>query len=262
MILSVSLAFSMTSCGDTEPVGETPELPPVESMKMDFSDFANEPGGTKGTQDTYQAFWHSYWTVFYCNIWAAAVSALPVTAYGYALQQTPEYVGDNTWEWSYSFNWDSKEYTATLTGARKNNAEFTMEMVIALTAAPNQGVKYFDGLVRYDHTQATWTIYKEGTTSVLEIAWNKDYETGEADLTYTYTEPEKEYTDSYVTAAYMPDEFFDASYTISVPAGMTDIEWNTETIEGRVMAPAHFDDDAWHCWASSVNGLADKACSQ
>jgi hypothetical protein len=259
IVLSVSLLFAVTSC-DKEPVDERPELPPVESLMMDFSDFSTAPGGVKGTLNTYNNFWHSYITVGIWNVAATLVSVLPVTAYAIALQQTPVYVGDHTWEWSFDFPLNNVNYTAILTGARISNEEFSMEMVIAFAATPNAGVKWFDGVVRYDHTHATWTIYKDGTLPALEIEWNKNYETEAADLTYTVVESGHAEEESYISLAYMPDEFFDAAYTISLVDGMTNIEWNTTTIEGRVKAPVHFQDDAWHCWDTQANGLMDKVC--
>lgn len=257
-MLSVSILFTVSSC-DQEPVDERPELPPVESMMMDFSDFDEAPPGTKGTLNTYQNFWYSWFTVGIVNVYAGLVSVLPVTAYTYALQQTPVYVGDYTWEWAFDFTLDF-DYTATLTGARINNEEFSMEMVIALAAAPAAGVKWFDGTVRYDHTHATWIMYEEGTTPVLEIEWNKNFETEKTDLTYTFTKPGHLQNGSSAMAKYNPDEFFDAAYNISLAEGETNIEWNTSTIEGRVKAPVHFGDDAWHCWDSKANNLADKVC--
>ena len=41
-------------------------------------------------------------------------------------------------------------------------------------------------MVRYDHTKADWTFYKDGAIPVLEVGWNKDFESEAADLTYTY----------------------------------------------------------------------------
>ncbi len=261
-ILSLSLVFAATSCEEKEPVEERPALPPIESLKMDFSDFAEEPGGAKGILATYQNFWYSFWTVAIWNSAAVIVTALPVTAYAYALQQTPVYVGDHTWEWAFDFTWDTKDYTATLTGARINNEEFSMEMVIALAATPKLGVKWFDGVVRYNHTHAEWTLYRNGITNVLEIGWNNDFETGEADLTYTLTDPDHAQNGSYIMLAHRPDLFLDAAYTISLNEGMTYIEWNSGTLEGRVKAPVHFEDEDWHCWDSQANGLADRECAQ
>ena len=95
---------------------------------------------------------------------------------------------------------------------------------------------------------------------VLEAEWNKDYESGDADMTYTYTEEGHEEDGSYIMLAYMPEEFYNAAYTISLAAGVTNIEWNTNTKEGRVKAPVKFGDSDWHCWDTDENGLADKVC--
>jgi hypothetical protein len=257
--LAVTLIFTATSC-DKEPVNKRPELPPVETMIMDFSDFTTQPAGTKGTDFPSENFIYSYLTVGYWSVSAVVITALPVAAYTNALTQTPEYLGDNTWEWSFEFPLNNLNYLATLTGTRINNEEFSVEMIIAQALLPNEGVKWFDGMVRYDHTSADWTFYKEGTIAVLEIEWNKDFVTEAADLTYTYTEPEQAETGSYIKWAYSPGDLFDAAYTVSMSEGMTNIEWNVSTIEGRVKAPAHFGDDSWHCWDSYTNGLADMEC--
>lgn len=258
--LAAAFIFTATSC-DKEPDGLRPELAPLETMLMDFSDFSTRPAGTKGTEFTYDNFVFSYLTVGYWSISAAIVSTLPVAAYTHALTQTAEYLGDNTWEWSYNFNYNSLSYVATLTGERISNEEFTMEMIIIQPSlAPGNGVKMFDGVVRYDHTAADWTFYNEEGDALLEVTWNKDFETEAADLTYTYMEADQEETGSYIMWDYNPDEVFDAVYTISMSESMTYIEWNTGTIEGRVKAPVYFEDENWHCWDSLANGLADIDC--
>ena len=257
--LAAAIMFTIASC-DNEPTENRPELPPAESMLMDFSDFTNPPDAMKSTDASYVNFVFSYTAVSYWNAGAMLVAAVPVAAYTHALTQTAEYLGDNTWEWSFEFPLNGIDYKATLTGNRISNEEFTMEMIIALASLPDQGVKWFDGVVRYDHTSADWTFYKEGTNAVLEVAWNKDFETEAADLTYTYVEADQEETGSYIMWEYSPGEVYDAAYTISMSGGMTNIEWNTTTIEGRVKSPAYFEDDAWHCWDSYANGLADIDC--
>jgi hypothetical protein len=259
--LAMAILFPIISC-DREPVDERPELPPVESLVMDFSDFAEPAEGkaAKGTLNTYMNFTYSYLTVGFWNVAATLYSVLPVTAYTYALQQSPVYLGDHTWEWAFDFPLNNLSYTATLTGKRISNEEFSMEMVIGLTAAPNTGVKWFDGVVRYDHTHAIWTLYENGTMEALEIEWNMNYETGNADLTYEIVKEGNQEFGSYITWAYDPEDVYDASFTISVVAGMTNIEWDAVTIQGRVKAPVHFGDELWHCWDSKANGLADIVC--
>ncbi len=262
-IVSISLALSMllsfTSC-DKENVDNRPNLPPVESLVMDFSAFNEQPAGKKASELSSENFLHAYLSVVFWNVATTITMAVPVVAYGYALQQAPEYLGDNTWEWAFDFPLNNLDYTATLTGARISNEEFSMKMIIGLALAPDQGIKWFDGIVRYDHTHATWNFFKEGSVKVLEAEWNKDFETEEADLTYTYVEQEMEETGSYIMLAYMPQEIYDASYTISLAANETQIEWNTTTIEGRVMDLAKFGDTDWHCWDSKALGLVDRVC--
>ena len=258
-LMTALVLFTVTSC-DKEPVENRPDLPPVESLVMDFSAFNSPPGAMKSSDQSHVNFVYSYTTISFWSASAVLVSAVPVAAYAHALTQTAEYLGENTWEWAFDFTWDNQDYVATLTAARINNEEFSIEMVIALEAAPEDGTLWFDGVARYDHTSADWTLYKDGTTAVLEIAWNKDFETEEADLTYTFTEPEQEETGSYIKWECRPEEAYDAAYTISMSTGMVNIEWNKLSIEGRVKSPAYFEDENWHCWDSYANGLVDIAC--
>jgi len=257
--LAAALIFSLTSCekGSSE---TTPELPPVESMKMDFSDFSEQPASSKGTASTTQNFVRSYLTVGFWNVSVTLVSAVPLAAYAHALQQTPTYLDNNAWEWSYEFTLNNVNYAATLTAMRMNNQEFSVEMMIGYSAFPDQTLKWFDGVVRYDHTKADWTFYKDGTIPVLAIEWNKDFESDAADLTYTYTEPEQVESGSFIMWEYIPGAVYDAAYTISMAAGTTNIEWNVTTIEGRIKEPVFFGNENWHCWDSYANGLVDREC--
>jgi len=250
VVLAVLLLFA-SSC-DKEKIENRPDLPPVESLMMDFSDFSELPGGAaKGIVSTYDNAVHAYYSVLFWNTILTANLVVPVTAYGYALLQQPVYLGDNAWEWSYDFTILQMNYTATLTGKRINNETFSMKMVIALEALPNLGFTWFDGVVRYDHTHAEWNLYKnnDGTSvKVLEAVWNIDYETDESDLTYTYAEPLQNETGSYITMGIVAGSSYDAYYNISLTTGMTDIEWYRVTKAGRIMDPAYFEDNLWHCW--------------
>ena len=133
-------------------------------------------------------------------------------------------------------------------------------MKIGLALLPGQGIKWFDGEIRYDHTHAIWNLYKEGTVKVLEAEWHKNFETEAADLKYTYVEPEQEETGGFIMFEYMPQEVYDAAYTISLAAGTTEIEWNITSKEGHVKDQVKFGDTNWHCWDSHANGLADMDC--
>lgn len=259
VLLLAALLFSPVAC-ENEAEPDPPDLPPVESLMMDFSAFEEVPPHQKTAENSYGNFLYSYLTVAYWNISATLVSVLPVAAYGHMLQLKPEYLGDHSWEWGKEFQLDAKNYTAKLLGTRLDNETFSMEMWITPSDQAEQGVKWFDGVIRYDHTHASWKLYRNGSIPVLEIEWNKDYETHETDLRYTICEAGHEQEDSYIMWSFKPGEVYDASYDVSLAAGMTNMLWNHSTLEGRVKSPVQFGDESWHCWDSRENGFRDINC--
>lgn len=259
ILLAITLLIVSTSC-DNEPAENRPELPPLESLMMTFADFDGPIALTKASGEPHLHFNYAFTSLVFWSGASALTMALPMAAYTYALEQGVEYLGDNSWEWNYSFQWSGLDYTATLTATRINNEEFSLEMMIASSATPDQGVRWFDGVVRYDHTQANWTIYKDGSIEVLEVAWTKDFELGDASLLYTYVELEMVETGSYISYDYAPLEVYDASFTLSRSTGTTLIQWNTTSKEGRVQDEARFGDAEWMCWDSLEMGLVDKVC--
>ena len=259
ILLAITLLIVSTSC-DNEPAENRPELPPLESLMMTFADFDGPIALTKASGEPHLHFNYAFTSLVFWSGASALTMALPVAAYTYALEQGVEYLGDNSWEWNYSFQWSGLDYTATLTATRINNEEFSLEMMIASSATPDQGVRWFDGVVRYDHTQANWTIYKDGSIEVLEVAWTRDFELGDASLLYTYVEPALVETGSYISYDYAPLEVYDASFTLSRSTGTTLIRWNTTSKEGRVQDEARFGDAEWMCWDSLEMGLVDMVC--
>ncbi len=251
LILVLSVILLSTSC-NKEDKGEQPDLPPVESMVMDFSDFQDPAGNdVKSETFTYYNFNYAYQTVSFWNAFTTISLLVPVSSYAYALQQDPVYLGNNKWEWSYNFTVQEQEFIATLRAERLDNEEFSMVMNIALADLPLLKLKYFDGICRYDHTAAEWNLYKfDNATSIktLEISWTKNFETGEASLMYTYVEPGQVETNSSITWVYDPDDTYDAGYYIDLSTGMVDIEWDIATKSGHVRAPYFFENSDWHCW--------------
>jgi hypothetical protein len=255
-LLIGSIILFNTSC-KKDKAGEKPELPPVSSLIMDFSDFDSRPD-EKGT--TYANFVYSYLNVFFWNTMATGSLALPAVAYGHMLNQNALYLGDNVWQWEDSFTYDQTDYVATLTAARLNNDEFSVEMVIAEEATPALGFKWFDGIVKYNHTSASWNIYKYiggSTVKIFEVDWTMDYEEDSSSLLYVYVAPEQQETGSSISFGIDPALEYDAWYTITLSSETIQIEWDRATKAGRVKNPDHFTDSDWHCWDAY---LADTDC--
>lgn len=263
VILSIAIVLMGTSC-DKEPTDEMPDLPPISSIIMDYSDFDEAPIGTKSTVPSVRNFSHAYSNVVFWHGVTTVTLALPVIAYAHALEQEPEYKGDHTWEWYYEIAIGGVEYKVTLTASRLNNEEFSADLSINYKALPGKGNTWFEGTVRYDHTSADWTLYKyeDGITQVkiLNVDWNHDYETETGNMTYEYVELGHDEEGSFIRMDWFTPQpvAFDAAYTIDLYAGTIDVEWNRTTKAGRVADPNFFGDDMWHCWDEN---LLDVDCS-
>ncbi len=261
-LIMMAMLLFVSSC-DKEKLENRPDLPPIESILMDFSDFADQPGVAKGVVTTYDNFVHGFNTLAFWQTAATVTLAVPAAAYYNVLTMStsPEYLGDNRWRWTKEFQVQQVNYQATLTAERISNEEFSMEMKIGLAALPAASVVWFDGVIRYDHTHAEWNLYRNdaGHVKIVEVVWNKDYETGESDLTYTYVEPSQQETGSYITMGIRPDEVYDAYYSVSLSTGMTDIEWDRDTKAGRIKDADYYGDSLWHCWNDL---LEDIVCPQ
>lgn len=248
MAMAVMITLVLTSCSKNDE-GGAPTMPPIESFQMDFSDFTEFPDTTasKKSLQTYQHFTYSYVTVGVWNLVTTVALAVPVAVYLKSFEHTPEFLGDDTWQWIYSVD----TYTARLVTTRISNEKFTAEMFISKTGAGAfEDFKWFEGTVRYDHTHASWKLYESQTNNVqwLDIEWTKDWEAGTSAITYTNVKAGSEELGSYITYGIVDDPAYDAFYTLAAATNEVNIKYNTETKAGRVKSPVHFGDSEWHCW--------------
>jgi hypothetical protein len=248
MAFAVMISLVITSCKKDDK-GNVPDLPPVESFQMDFSDFTVFPDTTDNLKslNTYKHFTYSYVTVGVWNLVTTVALAVPVAVYLESFNHTPEFLGDDTWQWTYSVD----TYTARLVATRISNEKFTAEMFISKTGiGAYEDFKWFEGTVRYDHTQASWKMYESPVNNVqwLSIEWSKDWEADTSQITYTNVKAGAEEFGSYITYGITDDADYDAFYTLYSVEAEVNIKYNTETKAGRVKAPVYFEDSDWHCW--------------
>ncbi len=245
-------AVILAGCEKDEKM-EAPELPPVESLKMDFSDFNEFPDSQSSLKGVTG---YSNWGVAFLNVsvWNSIITvgmAVPVATYLEALKQDPVYLGENRWEWEYDVSIDNNEYKARLVTERISNDEYTAAMYVTLTG--NGGFvdfKWFEGTVRYDRTHASWTMIENpaNPSPLVSIEWNRDWEAGTGDITYTNIRPGDNESGSFISYSIDPEREYDAAYSISMNSGETLIEWNRESKAGRIISPDIFGTDQWNCW--------------
>jgi hypothetical protein len=246
LLLSLGVIFTVTSC---EKEQEEIKLPPAESLIIDWSMFpSNTAKSITDAELSYGNYLFSWGTVVIWNTVVAANIFIPTFAYTEALKQTPVYI-DNTLVWSFSFTHSARTIDARLTGARIDNETFSMEMVLS-EAGGFAEFTWFEGVIRYDHTAANWTLSHSPDNRVeyLDIEYKKDFDTDVSKITYTVIDPQNDLYNGSINFEVDPERDLDAHYTVSKADSATYIEWSSSNIMGRVKAQHHFGDEDWHCW--------------
>jgi hypothetical protein len=253
MILSFGLMFTITSC---EKAPAPMELPPSESMVIDWDQFPTNTKKSIEIDSTYKNWFYSAASIVVWNTVVAANIVIPTVAYGAAFNHEPVYQGDETWEWSYSVTVNQRTIVARLVGSRIDNATFSMEMYLSETDNFKDFI-WFEGVIRYDHTEAHWTLSHSPQNPVeyLDITYKKDIETGEKSIRYTVIDPENDLFNGYIDFGIDPELDLDAHYTISKNDTTTYIEWNTDTRAGRVKDQGKYGNDLWHCWDTMLQDV-------
>mgnify|MGYP005838248531 CR=1 FL=1 len=256
IILVASIALAGASCKkkkEDPPVpGIPPTLPPIESLKMDFSDFNSLPskGSAKIIQDTYENYTEAYNNVnFWKDLLQDDLLAIPVAGLANALTRTGQEVTTNTFEWSLSFNANLTSYLGTLT-ATKGSTTFTITLSAAPSASPSSTFQYLYGEVSNDLSTADWQVNKNdgGSVAVLDGLYTYNATSGFESLEYTYTETGQAESMSTIEFNVLTSGDYDAAFYMSLSAGNVDVEWDTTTRAGRVKSPAAFTDTNWHYW--------------
>jgi len=262
VILLVLIPAFFIGCKKKNNPGIPPDLPPVESMSIDFSNFTGVKKsleilpGQKGTENSN---WEFAATV--AGIWRVIIGttlAVPVASFQMAVEQQPEYISDNTWQWSYNVTVGDVTYQARLTGkTQTGNVEW--KMYITKTGSYNDFL-WFEGSSRSDGSGGQWILYQsnEYPVQILQIDWTKSGdEVGT--IKYTFIKPSDPFQSSYIEYG-LTSSTLNAYYSIHYYNGVkfsdVDVEWNTTTKEGRVKSLDYLGDANWYCWDSNyVNVL-------
>ena len=230
-LLIIGIAVLMLLSCKKKDKGDPPNLPPAETMQIDFSNFIlashsiSSGFDAKGTND-------ANWTtaVEIVSPWRTLSADIPVSSYRSATSQGASHVSGAKWEWSNS--------NVRLTG-ETTGAQVKWEMFVS-------DIKRLDGTSNTSATEGKWTIY-EGQTPLLQI----DYTDSGKKITYTYLK------DGQNKGAYIEFGSTQGSYnfyykvryynTNLTKFSEADIEWNHTTKAGRICS-ADYLDGSWKQW--------------
>ncbi len=266
LLLSVVLmAGLLTSCKKKK--GDPPSLPDDASMLIDFSNFeigksADLFSFEKGVENSnweFAAIVAGYWRTI-----LTSTLIVPVSAFKLAVDQTPEWLEEDTWEWNYSVSVFSVAYKARLVGQiRASDVKWTMYITREGTGGYPEFI-WFEGTSDLDGNSGQWILNHSYTypESVLQIDWTKSGDSmGTIKYTYIRTLNDNRQTDpangsyiEYGKTSTTLDAFYGIHYysTNYQTFWDVDVEWSTVSYNGRVMCSPWFGDSVWHCWNSQL----------
>ncbi len=274
LMMMALFAVSCEKSSDPSEQSLSPELPPAESMALDLDAF--EDNGTSGKSasllDAEKAP-NGNWVFsrVVVGVWSTALYStlsVPVTAFHAAFTQTPEQISEDTWQWSYSVDGFTSEYTARLT------AQLTSEAVLWNMYITKNGIEGFDefqwfsGSSALDGNSGFWILNQgpDRPDAMLRIDWER---TGDeiGSIRYTWVrELDDQGNDDLFRNSYLEyglqDAYFDAYFNANVydvntqAFAQVDIEWSRTTFEGRVRSFTYFEDEMWHCWDGNGDDVA------
>ncbi|MBK6281861.1 MAG: hypothetical protein IPF54_03595 [Draconibacterium sp.] len=260
----IILMMFFFSCEKENSTEVAPELPPVETMIVDFGKIADI---TKSADIAKTNWLYSATTVGWWSIITGTTFAIPVAAFRSAIEVEPTYIDNLTWEWNYSVDGFTSQYSARLVG-KLLSKEVKWEMYISKTGIqPFDEFLWFEGTSNIDGNSGQWILYHSSAfpEKTIQIDWKKETEkVGEIKYTYIREKNDQRQTDSFngstltyglqkmeldifvnIHAYNAEDKKFNDSF----------IEWNSTNYFGHVKAENFFNDSNWHCWDSQGNDI-------
>ena len=253
--LVLVMVYTLGGCGNQVPPDDDtpPEIPPQSTFKMDFSDFEEEDG--TATTRVAQALPGSNWnySAGVVVVWSTIVAvtlAVPVAAFVESFNHEPERQTDGSWVWSYDVTVDDDVYTASLS-AKAQGGDINWKMLVSKEGEYTD-FEWFTGVSNLIGTEGEWTLNRDPDDPELfiQIDWTRDPDSQTGSLQYTNIVPGGLLNGGYIMAATSEEEPFDARYHVydNLAQNLTEIEWNLESLDGRVKDERHFEDEDWHCW--------------
>lgn len=261
-LLLLFISLFITGCSEEDSTGlNPPELPPLNSLLMDFDAFPSQPDTQASAKLAILPINcdASYFSYAACNVaaWNFLITvglAIPVASFAESFNHSPVLQNDGTWIWSYNVNLGSTQYTASLHG-KIVDANVNWNMYIS-KAGEYTDFNWYSGSSHLSGSHGTWTLMDtpSNPTPLLQIDWNYDKATNTGDLKYTNVVPNGPENGGYIYYGTDTTVDYDAFYDI-YNKGLDDlieIEWNRMLFDGRVRNLNHFGNLDWHYWDSNL----------
>ncbi|MGI9552695.1 MAG: hypothetical protein ACR2MT_15940 [Aurantibacter sp.] len=263
-MLVLALLFSVSCTKDdnnTDPDAVT--IPPYETMALDFSDFMDDNSNSGKAALTAKPGDHWVYSRIVVGVWNTALFttlAIPVASFRTAFNHSPEFLGDNVWQWSYTVDGFASQYTAKLTGELVGE-EIHWKMYVSKTGTdPFEEFLWFTGVSKKDARSGHWVLNQSSDRqhAMLRIDWERENDEV-AGIRYSWVREKRDddsadtFKDSYLEYGLQEGDY-NVFYNIHAFDDNLDsfsdvnIEWNRTAFYGRVRAAQYYNDEEWRCW--------------
>ncbi|MBN1207295.1 MAG: hypothetical protein JXB05_20595 [Myxococcaceae bacterium] len=245
-VLAFLVAVFLVGCG-----AEAPELPPKESMTIDFKSLDSSSQGLQPGQQSVDPGARTHWTqaalrVGILNLWVGVGLAPHVAVFHAAHSQAAKAQGDE-WVWTYSVKNGTVDATATLTARMDGKASvWQMRIDGKVGAEQLSDFLWYEG--RYEVSTGYWQLYNlEGKH--IRIDWELNSPT-DKELKFTDNTGGAE-DGNFLTYKLAGDQ---ASVSYDFKSNKkADISWSVSSKAGSILAA----DFAGHenqkaCWDSQL----------
>lgn len=258
------LGFSiiLSSCSDDDgigtPPGPAPEVPPASTFEMDLNQLPQDDGGRIGGRTNTKNNWgHSVVSIGVWNLILGTATVVPVAAFKASINQTPEFIGDNTWQWTFNFSVANVQHSAKLQGTLVSDG-IDWKMLLSMDGAYTD-FEWYTGHANAERTEGEWILNfgPNQNKPFLQIDWTRNINNTVADIKYTSIDPDAPGKGGYIYFGINEETPFNAFYHLydKENDNKAEIEWNRDTKEGRVSNPNHFGDENFHCWDSTLEDV-------
>jgi len=232
--------FFIQSCKNKE--NFVPELPPISTFVIDFSDFENDKTLSENTKYNWE---YATSKVENWNILVTENIAIPIIAYSTAISNHNQiYQGENKWLWEYTFGYDDSDYTAKLFGEINDDNTTNWEMFIS-KVGEFKDFKWFSG-ESFENDSVNWIVYNNpnDVEELLSINYS------DLGLKYTNILANSTENGSYIIYGKNNNLDLNSFFTIynNSKNNLTQIEWDSYNKNGRINDEGFFQDYNWHCW--------------
>ena len=230
-----------------------PELPPESSFIVDFQSFVDGKGKTAVTQSsTNLNFFIASTNVAIWQTVIAVGMVIPSAVFLHSFKHNPEYLGQNTWSWDYSFPVSGVTHSAKLTG-EVIGTEVEWKMYVSKNGAFTDYL-WYTGRSKTDGTSGYWVLNDNPTKKgeLFRIEWTNDQK-GEQSIRFENLTAGAE-NGSFIQYKKTNDSNYDSFFDYYLKSQKTsmEIEWNSSSRDGRVKSQKAFKNLDWQCWNKAL----------